>query len=48
MKAAVPGWSTAHDQPDVEEVGLVGVDAEMVKLNLRLGPREGDGALESG
>ena len=31
----------------LEEVGLVGVNAEMVKLHLRLGPREGDGALES-
>ncbi len=31
----------------LEEVGFVGVNAEMVKLHLRLGPREGDGALES-
>ena len=30
----------------LEEVGFVGVDAEMVKLHLRLRPREGDGALE--
>ena len=30
----------------LEEVGFVGVDAEMVELHLRLGPREGDGALE--
>ena len=30
----------------LEEVGFVGVNAEMVKLHLRLGPRESDGALE--
>ena len=30
----------------LEEIGLVEVDAKMVKLHLRLGPREGDGALE--
>ena len=32
----------------LEEIGFVGVDAEMVKLHLRLGPRERDGALEGG
>ena len=30
----------------LKEVGFVGVDAEMVKLHLRLRPREGDGAIE--
>ena len=30
----------------LEEVGFVGVNAEMVKLHLRLGPREREGAIE--
>src|SRR5271156_4377629 len=30
----------------LEEVGFVGIDAEMVELHLRLGPREGESAFK--